>query len=193
MEDIQLTDKSDQQLSQGLLGRFDAPAFARRALQVEAACADLLQRCRRERAERLDMVRLYLGTLQALAVDWAWLGPFLASEEDLNLVRELHGALQPRLRAPVAPARTDRTLRRGLREFLEGLERFNRRWRRFLGEVDLTAVNRLRADYNRWYLLEKECAMGSWRLARTFFMPLEHWTLDTLLQELPLLPVPKAL
>jgi hypothetical protein len=40
-------------LTRYVMGRFDAPAFARRALAVAAAYEDLLARCRRRREELL--------------------------------------------------------------------------------------------------------------------------------------------
>ncbi|HWE37698.1 MAG TPA: hypothetical protein VG406_14115, partial [Isosphaeraceae bacterium] len=43
-----------------LLGLFDAPAFARRGLDLEHALARLDARCRRERQAMLEMVRLRL-------------------------------------------------------------------------------------------------------------------------------------
>jgi hypothetical protein len=74
---------------------------------------------------------------------------------------------------------------------IPSLERFNQRWRKFLPTVDLTAVNRLREDYNRYYLLEKECAVRSSVVARRGYSPLQPVTVDDLADVLPLLPVPQ--
>ena len=47
--------------------------------------------------------------------------------------------------------------------------------------------------YNRYYVLEKECVMGSGRLAARFFTPIPLLTPAQLLQDHPLLPVPEPL
>jgi len=73
------------------------------------------------------------------------------------------------------------------------LETFNRRWFDFLPTVDLTAVNEARDGYNRYYLLEKECAMRSPRLARQGFERLECFTIGELMTMLPILPIPKLI
>ena len=73
----------------------------------------------------------------------------------------------------------------------EQLERsvdlFNRRWARFLGEIDLSEVNRLRQDYNDFYVLEKECAGASPQVAKYGFEPLSMVKVDDLLELLPLI------
>jgi hypothetical protein len=61
----------------------------------------------------------------------------------------------------------------------------------FLANVDLTAVNELREGYNRYYVLEKECAVRSARIARQGFTPLPPLTHDELMSQFPLLPVPR--
>jgi hypothetical protein len=45
-------------------------------------------------------------------------------------------------------------------------------------------------QYNRYYVLEKECVMGSSRLAARFFTPIPQLTPERLLRDHPLLPVP---
>jgi len=52
-------------------------------------------------------------------------------------------------------------------------------------------VNEAREGYNRYYLLEKECAMRSARLARQGFKRLTPFTLDELMRMLPDLSIPK--
>ena len=78
----------------------------------------------------------------------------------------------------------------GAQEY-EQLERsvdlFNRHWERFLGELDLSEVNRLRQGYNDFYVLEKECAGASPEVARYGFEPLPMVTVDNLLELLPLI------
>ena len=48
-------------LTRYVMGRFDVPAFARRARAVAEAYDDLLAKCRRQREELLDEVRERLG------------------------------------------------------------------------------------------------------------------------------------
>jgi hypothetical protein len=56
--------------------------------------------------------------------------------------------------------------------------------------IDLTALNAGRADYNRYYLLEKECAVRSPSIARQGYSPLDAVTHDELLAAFPPLTVP---
>lgn len=104
-------------------------------------------------------------------------------------MRQLHRELEPRLRIPVEPTSSLRRLRRALVELIESTERFNRGWKPFLEAVDLARVNELRDGYNRWYVLEKECALRSPRLARLGFQRLEPITPETLAVLFPPLPV----
>lgn len=75
-------------------------------------------------------------------------------------------------------------------DLVSSLERFNRRWERFLAGLKLEAVNRLIDQYNRYYLLEKECTIGSARLAARFFESRERLSVEELQAEYPALPVP---
>jgi len=173
------------------LARYDAPAYARRARRVEEALEQLLGRCRQQREEWLMMVRLHLGTLHGLAGGWDGLRPYLAGDEQTKVLQHLHETLQPRLQVAITPTSSARRLAAALRDLVFSLERFNRRWQDFLESVDLTPVNELRDGYNRYYLLEKECAMRSARLARQGYAPLLPLTLQSLLDLLPPLPVPR--
>jgi hypothetical protein len=169
---------------------YDAPAYVRRARDTEAAYDRLLERCRRQRNEWLAMVRIRLGTLRALAGEWVAVLRCLADEDHLHQLEQMHAELTPKLRTPIAPTRSHRRLRGAVVELRESIERFNRRWRSYLPTVDLTHVNELRDGYNRYYLLEKECALRSPRLARQGFVHLEPLTTAELFVALPLLPLP---
>jgi len=173
------------------LSRFDVPAYIRRAREVQATLDQLLDYCRRQRAEWSKMVRLRIGILHALAGDWDNLRPLLADDDQLDILRYLLAALASPLRCPVDSTRSLRVLRRALRELCESLEHFNERWRGFLATVDLTAVNELRDGYNRYYVLEKECAVRSARIARQGFVSMNPLTMDDLTAEFPLLLVPR--
>jgi hypothetical protein len=173
------------------LSQFDAPAYIRRARGVEAALEQLLEHCRKCRVEWLEIVRLRVGILHALSGDWDNLRPLLADEEQLAILRYSLAALAAPLRAPIEPTTSPRILRHALHELRESLERFNQRWQAFLMSVDLTALNEMRERYNRYYVLEKECAVRSPRVARQGFVPLQPLTHEDLTSQFPLLPVPR--
>jgi hypothetical protein len=173
-----------------LMAAFDAPAYVRRARQVEGAYDQLVERCRRKREQWLLMARTRLGQLKALAGDWEELRPYLADADQLYFLHQLHDELKPRIRVAIEPTTSPRALRRALVALCDSLERFNERWRVFLDDLDLGPVNVLREDYNRHYLLEKECALRSPRLAREGFRPLRPLTTEDLADVLPLLSVP---
>ena len=69
--------------------------------------------------------------------------------------------------------------------------RFNGRWLQFIDGMNLEPTNRVIEAYNRYYLLEKECVMGSGRLAARFFVPVTKITQTGLLHDHPTLPVPE--
>jgi hypothetical protein len=173
------------------MAQYDAPAYVRRARRVDAEWEYLLARGRRQRDEWLPLVRVRLATLRSLAGDWGRLLPLLADAEHVESLRKLHDELRPELRLPVAPTESARALRRAVAELAESAERFNRRWRAYLDAVDLGPVNAARDGYNRWYVLEKECALRSARLARQGFRPLAPLTLEAVVAALPPLPVPR--
>jgi hypothetical protein len=168
-----------------LLGLFDVPAFARRGQDVEYALTRLHSRARRHRAAMLDMVRLRLRQWAAAAS-----GP----SADLTVFASSIAPLWPLVDAEppqwaTRPASNWR-LRSIARDLIASVERFNRRWSEHIDDLDLTSINRQVDDYNRYYLLEKECSLGSARLAARNFVPKSHVSLDELRDELPLLPVP---
>ena len=168
-----------------LLGLFDVPAFARRGQDLEYTLARLHARCDRERSAMLEMVRLRLRQWSALATgpdDWS--PPFAAPVAPLWPPA---GSDPPAWAARPGPGSRRRAVARDL---VASLERFNRRWARFLGEIDLGPINRLVDHYNRYYLLEKECVLGSSRLASRHFVPREPLTREALRASFPELPVP---
>jgi hypothetical protein len=172
-----------------LLGQLGEPAFVRRGRLVQTTYEQLLARCRQQRNEWLDMVRLRLGQLRCLAGDWDALAPLLTPDEITSL-RALHDELQPALRLPPEPTTSRRRLRSALSELTESMERFNRRWQEYLGGVDLATVNQARADYNCFYVVEKECVVRSHTIARAGFRRLEPLTTQDLVEALPLLAIP---
>jgi hypothetical protein len=191
VDDIPIPGREEGNLVQRFVAHYDAPAYVRRARRVHDAYEALLQRCRRKRDEWLCMTRIRIGLLHMLAGEWGALLPWLADPEQVQILRQLHATLEPQLRHQVERTTSARLLRRGLRELNESITLFNRRWETFLPTVDLTHVNELRDGYNRYYLLEKECAMRSARLARQGFSRLDPVTLAELAGVLPTLPVPQ--
>jgi hypothetical protein len=181
----------DERIRSQFLAQYGEPAYARRARLVQEALDALVRRCRRQRDDWLQMVRINLGMLRALAGEWSALRPLLAGDDQVSVLEQLHADLQPRLRVPVEKTSSVRKLRAALCELKASIERFNRRWAEFLPAVDLTRVNELRDGYNRYYLLEKECALRSPHVARLGFRKLEPLTTAELAALVPLLPVPR--
>jgi hypothetical protein len=177
----------------GMLMAFDAPAFVRRAMQVEAAWDGLMAVCRRERERLLEMPRLRLARFRLLCNSRPPGSGRSCPPDDLAYLEELHRVWQPRLRCAVKPARSQADVAHALAELSRSFLRFNRRWLAFVRELDLRPVNQLREGYNRYYLLEKECALRSARLAREGFVPLPPVRIDDLLERFPLLRVPKSI
>lgn len=68
MEEIPIRGREDERrLFNQIVSQHGEPAFARRARQVQDAFDHLLARCRQKRDKQLEMVRLRLGVLAALA------------------------------------------------------------------------------------------------------------------------------
>lgn len=191
MNDLPQLSSDDDRLMKQLLGHYDVPAYVRRARRVQEGFDDLLARCRKQRDEWLELVRIRLGTLHALVQSWSALQPWLADERQVIVLQELHTLLKPQLRAPIEPTTSSWRLRRALRELQESLHRFNRRWQLYLEELDLSAVNAEREGFNRYYVLEKECAVRSAVLARQGFCRLTPITKEQIAAILPELPIPK--
>jgi hypothetical protein len=188
MDEIVVPNKHDDRaLFQQVIAQHGGPAFMRRAQRAEGALMALRDRLAGIRGERLDMVTLRLGVAVARAGSWQRLEGLLDAESIVAL-RQLHADLQPQLRTPVAPAASDAQLRAALADLEQSIERFNRRWLAVVRAADLSDVNQRRDEYNRWYVLEKECAVGSVRVARQGFQPLPPITVDDLLAWFPLLP-----
>ncbi len=169
-----------------LLGLFDAPAFARRGMDVEHALARLDARCRRERQVMLEMVRLRLKQWAGVAS-----GPETAGEVFAGPIDGLWNLADAPAPAWCDRAAPPRKLRSAARELVASVERFNRRWVRFLDGLNYEPINALVERYNRYYLLEKECTLRSARLAARHFEPKPHVSGETLRERHPALPVPE--
>ena len=169
-----------------LLGLFDAPAFARRGQDLEHGLGRLDERCRRERGAMLEMVRVRLRQWSgAVEGPEAWAATFAAP---IDRLWPLSGAEPPAWADRTAPPRRCRAIARDL---VASVERFNRRWSHFVAALDLAPFNRMIDQYNHYYVLEKECVMGSSRLAARHFVPRAPLTAESLLARHPILPVPE--
>jgi hypothetical protein len=192
VDDILILGRNDDnRIVKQFQAQFDVPAFVRRAQRVQEALDQLVAICRRQRHQWLSMPRIRLGVLKGLAGEWERLSSWLADGDQVKVLHDLDNELAPQLRSRIEPTSSGRKLQRGLQALKESLEYFNRRWQAFLPGVDLTQINELRVNYNRYYLLEKECAMRSPRLARQGFRRLEPLTIRELADLLPPLTMPQ--
>jgi len=171
-----------------LLGLFDVPAFARRGQDLEFSLKRIHARCAHEREEFLEMVLLRLRQWSRVATgpeDWsevfAW---------PIDLLWQRAQSEQPVWAGRAAPARRKRAVARDL---VASVQRFNARWRQFLESLNLGPTNQVIDQYNKYYVLEKECVMGSARLASRHFTPVPQLSPEVLLRDYPMLPVPELL
>jgi hypothetical protein len=169
-----------------LMGLFDLPAFARRGQDLEITVRRMHERCRAVRVQLLDMVQLRLKQWSgAVTGPDAWPGIFTRSIEPLW---SLANARPPQWAAVPAPLRRQQVIAGDL---VAAVVRFNRRWQQFLERLNLAPSNTVIDQYNRYYVLEKECVMGSARLAARHFQPVPLLTPATLQIDHPVLPVPE--
>ncbi len=169
-----------------MMGLYDAPAFARRGHDLEITLRWLHEGCRKARGELLDMVQMRLRQWSgAVTGPAAWSGIFTRSIEPLW---PLAAAEAPRWAEIPASHRRQQIIAADL---VAAVVRFNRRWTQFLERLNLEPTNIAIDQYNRYYLLEKECVMGSARLAARHFQPLNPLTPSTLKGDHPTLPVPE--
>lgn len=168
-----------------LLGLYDVPAFARRGHDLEYALDRLDARFRRERAPMLDMVRLRLKQWAGFAT-----GPSTALEIFIAPIERLWTLAEAPTPAWAGRDAPHRKLRTTARELVASVERFNRRWTRLVGATNVEPINQMIDRYNRYYVVEKECSLGSARLASRHFVPRPNVTHATLLEAYPPLPVP---
>jgi hypothetical protein len=171
-----------------MIGLFDVPSFARRGRELEDILYRLEERCRRARVERLDMVRVRLRQwTRSVTGPGSWTRVFTTSIESLWPLTEAD---------PPQWAEVPASLRKQFeiaRDLIAAVQRFNGRWVQFLDGMKLEATNSVIDQYNRYYVMEKECVMGSARLAARFFTPVPSITRERLLRDHPLLPVPELL
>jgi hypothetical protein len=173
--------------ARAVLGLYDLPAFARRAIELEETLGRLRFICERERRLRLEMVELRLRQWQEHSDEGGWIGILSESPEVLwRMVNET----DPAWRA--SPERWSRRVRVA-RDLVNSVERFNRSWVSFVSGLRLEPFNDCIDRYNQYYPLEKECLFRSSRLATRNFVPVGRLSAEDLLQRYPKLPVPHVL
>lgn len=177
----------DREINQ-LLGLFDVPAFVRRGQDLEYAIGRLHLRCGREREQQLEMVRLRLRQMAAVVGGPAQAARIVAGP--FEVLWHLSGSQPPEWTARPSSTRRQRA---AARDLIAALTRFNQRWQLFVDGLNLDAINRMIDQYNRYYVLEKECSLGSAKLAARHFVPKGNFTREGLFEQYPLLPVPALL
>jgi hypothetical protein len=168
------------------MGLFDLPAFARRGQELEYCLSRIHARCLAHREELLEMVRMRLRQWTRVACgphDWS--GIFTGPID--SLWRMTGG--EPAGWAPRAAPR--RQQQAAARDLAGSVQRFNQRWLQFVSALNLAPVNQTIEQYNDFYVLEKECVMGSARLAARHFSRIPQLSLETLLDQYPALRVPE--
>jgi hypothetical protein len=169
-----------------VLGRFDVPAFARRGHDLEQTLERLDHRCRAKRLQMLDMVRMRLKQWARVAS-----GPDdarLIFAQPIDPLWELCSADPPQWSRYAASPRRRRAVGSDL---IGAIGRFNERWAEYVATLNLDPTNFVIEQYNRYYVLEKECMLGSTRLAARHFTPAARVTSDQILSRYPGLPVPE--
>lgn len=169
-----------------LMGLFDLPAFARRGQDMEYSLKGIHLRCRDQRDELLEMVRMRLRQWSRVATgpqDWSevFTGP-------IDSLWQLADCEPPDWAARAATRRQQLTVARDL---IGSVLRFNQRWVQFLQSLNLGPTNQAIDQYNEYYVLEKECVMGSARLAARHFTLVPRLSPESLLERYPMLPVPE--
>jgi hypothetical protein len=169
-----------------LMGLFDVPAFARRGQDLEFALKRIHSRCLLVREDSLTMVRVRLRQWARVATgpdDWSDVlsGP-------LDTLWQRAQSEPPAWSGQIAGVRQKRSVARDL---VASVLRFNGKWQRFLELLNLGPTNQVIDQYNEYYVLEKECVMGSARLAARHFKPIPRMSPDFLLRDYPMLPVPE--
>ena len=175
---------TDSEIRQ-LLGIFDTPAYARRGQELEHRINGLQSHCRRQRSMLLEPSHMRLRQWAKVALGFEDHIDFF--DESLMDVWNACEAPPPRW----ATTRGSWWARRGTaRDLVNSLQRFNERWSRFLIHVDLKPLNHTIDQYNKYYVFEKECSIGSTRLAARHFQPCSPWTAETLCERFPTINVP---
>jgi len=165
----------------------EEPSFIARAKAPQIALDALLHICSAKSQEMLRWPTLHLTILaQQVQSEWSRLSPLLAAPDSVSLLEALHAGLLTKPPVRTHWLTSDKT---ALRRFLESAERYNRHWLSFVEGLDLEPVNKPRREFNQFYVLEKECAFQSEKLAEGF-EPLIMVDTAYLYRRFPLLTLP---
>lgn len=170
-----------------LLGLFDAPAFARRGRDVEWSVLRTLTICRKQRTEMLEMVHCRLRMWVAATNgddDWQ-----LIFRQSLDEVWRLAEAPMPVWKKQ--QKLNTKAMHRAANGLIQSVQRFNSRWSVWVNALNIETVNKQIDHYNQYYILEKECIVGSPRLAARLYKPTPRIEPAWLFEQFPLLPVPE--
>jgi hypothetical protein len=186
--------------SQGSRGEFlkslaelgEDPAFIQRAQRVDEVWSQLLQQCRSQRDVMLRWPSMHLNILAGrLKNNWSPLARYLADEGQVTYFEDLYKDWKRLLESRTVSANSWSSIRRILGNFVDSVDRFNGLWNKFLHDVNLEEINRLRRDYNKHYPVEKACAFDCEDINRLGFTPLDPVTSAELYAAFPPLAIPK--
>jgi hypothetical protein len=169
----------------------EEPSFLRRAKAVEDAWTAVLKRCQSLRDDMLRWPRMHLGNLaRQVGNNWSRLAEYLADATQAAAFAALYDEWKPQLPTVIKSASPWATIQTSLRGFVDSVRKFNAAWDAHLQSVDLTEVNQLRSDYNKYYPTEKAAAFDSEDIGRLGFTPLEMAAADDLRAHFPPLQLP---
>jgi hypothetical protein len=171
-----------------VLGIFDVPAFARRGQELEQTLQRLELRCQSKRYQMLDMARMRLRQWARVSTGPSdWMSIFAESIEPFWALCE---AEPPRWALTAGSQRSRRAVAGDL---IASIGKFNQHWDEYVAALNLEPTNFVIDQYNRYYVLEKECMMGSSRLAARHFTPATKVTREQIARNYPALPVPRLI
>ncbi|MBY0588662.1 hypothetical protein K2X85_15930 [bacterium] len=156
--------------TQHILGLFDVPAYIRRALRVEEAIRSLDAKVLAQRTDMLIPVRHSHARWEEVCrryPRWAtW-----PTTSDQQIITELPNAWANMPPIRVIPLLWPIRPKRLFADLSLSIQQFNQRWHQWIHAINLARTNALIDDYNRHYLIEKECAFRSTRAAGRGFLP----------------------
>lgn len=184
-----MQDYDDLKIFQQMILAVDAPAYMRREKDVIAAWRGVLTQCELDYRDRLQLPTLRIGQLAALVGGDLQTSGYM--EDDAKYLVELFRTCGNPLRSDIKPSRTRAEIAEAKSLLVDSFQRFNRRWEKYIQEINLESINTKRRNYNEYYLLEKECAVFSASVARLGYQPMQMATSDDLLEQFPLLRIPR--
>lgn len=175
----------------GLRGACGAPAYVRRARNLEAAECDLHGRLVRLWFERARSIACDVKNLCARFADDAAVAEYIGNTRRAAAFAEVAALVRGHPEYEAIPV--DRSLLSAgpagrLRSIVAGVRSFNAHWPRAVEGIDLDPINEQIDEFNRWYPLERECAMKYAFHALDNFRPRMRITHADLVCRLSLLP-----